>query len=126
MAGGRVWADLQQRIADKKAAEIEKTLSQKEHEREHHDFDPIIFYKNCSWNRKPDGIVINTNHRTLYILECQQSSDRNEDFLGLKEDEANEQQKSIIEALKAAALEWTFQQINLVARMRGAVVEDDF
>jgi UTP-glucose-1-phosphate uridylyltransferase len=46
----------------------------------------------------------------------------------VKEDEANEQHKSIIqvEALKAAALEWTFEQINFVARRRGAVVEDDF
>ena len=46
----------------------------------------------------------------------------------VKEDEANEQHKSIIqvEALKAAALEWTFEQINFVARRRGAVVEDFF
>jgi len=48
------------------------------------------------------------------------------DFLGVKEDEANEQHKSIIEALKAAAPEWTFEQINFVAGRRGAVVEDDF
>ena len=34
--------------------------------------------------------------------------------------------KSIIEALEAAALEWTFEQINFVAGRRGAVVEDDF
>jgi len=32
---------------------------------------------------------------------------------------------SIIEALKAAAPEWTFKQINFVAGRRGAVVEDD-
>jgi len=77
----------------KKPAEIEKTLSQKEHEREDHDFDPTMFYEFFFWNRRPDGIVINTNHQTLYILERQQSSDRNEDFLVLKEDEANEQHK---------------------------------
>jgi len=47
-------------------------------------------------------------------------------FLEVKEDEANEQHKSIIEALKAAAPEWTFEQINFVAGWRGAVVEDDF
>jgi len=44
----------------------------------------------------------------------------------VKNDEANEQHKSIIKELKAAALEWTFEQINLVAGQRGAVVEDDF
>jgi len=47
-------------------------------------------------------------------------------FLGMKEHEANEQHESIIEALKAAATEWTFQQINFVAGRRGAVVEDNF
>jgi len=48
------------------------------------------------------------------------------DFLRVKEDDANEQHKSIIEALKAAAPEWTFKQINFVAESHGAVVEDDF
>ena len=66
------------------------------------------------------------NHRTLGILEFKRSSDRSEDFLRVKEDEANEQHKSIIEALKAAAPEWTFEQINFVAGRCGAVVEDDF
>jgi len=44
----------------------------------------------------------------------------------VKEDEANEQQKSIIEALKATTPEWTFELINFIAGRRGAVVEDDF
>ena len=70
--------------------------------------------------------MINKNHRTLHILEFKRSSDKIEDFLRVKEDGANEQHKSIIEALEAAALEWMFEQINLVAGRRGAVVEDDF
>jgi len=95
---------------------------------ERHDFDPTKFYENYSWNRRLDGIVINKNHPTLYILKFKRSSDRNEDFLGVKEDEANEQHKleSIIKALKAAAPEWTSEQINFVSGRRGAVVEDDF
>jgi len=56
--------------------------------------------------------VINKYHRTLYILEIKRSSDRNENFLGVKEDEADEQHKSIIEALKAAAPEWTFEYMS--------------
>jgi len=80
-----------------KAVKIEKTISVKEHEREHYDFDPTILF----WNRRLDGIVINENHRTLYILESKQSSDRNEDFLGVKVDEANKQYKSIIEAAQS-------------------------
>ena len=70
--------------------------------------------------------MITKNHRTLYTLEFKRSFDRNEDFLRVKEDEANEQHKSIIEALIAAALKWTFEQINFMAGRRGAVVEDDF
>jgi len=70
--------------------------------------------------------VINKKHRTLHMLEFKRSSDRNEDFLRVKEHEANEQHKSIIEALQAAAPEWTFKQINFVEGSRGAVVEDDF
>ena len=69
-------------------------------------------------------MVINKYHRTLYILEFKRSFDRNKDFLRVKEDEANEQHRSIIEALRAAAPEWTFEQINFVAGRRGAVVED--
>jgi len=55
--------------------------------------------------------MINKNHQTLnlYILEFKRSSDRNKDFLGLKENEANVQTKSIIEVFKEAALEWTFE-----------------
>jgi len=70
--------------------------------------------------------VIKKYHRTLYIPELKRSSDRNTDFLRVKEDEANEQHCGIIEALRAAAPEWTFEQINFVAERRGAVVEDDF
>jgi len=109
-----------------KAADIEKTIVVKEHERKRYDFDLTIFYENRFWNRRPDGIVIKQYHRTLYILEFKRSSDTNKDFLKVKEDEANEQRRSIIEALRLAAPEWTFEQINCVAGRCGAVVEHDF
>jgi len=76
--------------------------------------------------RHRTAIMYNKNHRTLYILEFKRSSDRNKEFLSLQKNEANEQHRSIIEALRAAAPEWTFEQINFVAGRRGAVVEDDF
>jgi len=101
-------------------------ISVKEHERERYDFDPTMFYENRFWNRRLDGIVINKHHRTLYILVFKRSLDRNEDFLRLNQDEANEQHKSIIEALKAAGPDWTFEHVNFVAGRRSAVVEDDF
>ena len=106
---------------------MKKIISLKEPERERYDFDPTMVYENRFWNRRPDGIVIDKNHQTLYILEFTQSSDRNEDFLRVKKDEANEQHKRIIKALKATAPEWTFDhQVYFVPERRGAVAEDDF
>jgi len=43
----------------------------------------------------------------------------------MKEAEANEQHKNIIGALKVAAPEWEFEQINFVLGNRGSVVESD-
>jgi len=109
-----------------KEADIEETIVVKEHESARYDFDSTMFYENRFWNRRPDGIVINKYHRTLYILEFKGPAGRNKDFLRVKEDEANGQHRSIIEALRVAALEWTFEQINIGAGRCGAVVEDDF
>jgi len=47
-------------------------------------------------------------------------------FLDVKDAEANEQHKSIIGALKAAALEWEFEQINFVVVNCRSVFESDF
>ena len=44
----------------------------------------------------------------------------------MKDAEANEQHNSTIGVLKAAALEWEFEQINFVVGIRGSVVESDF
>ena len=49
-----------------------------------------------------------------------------EGFLQMKVAEANKQHKSIIGALKAAAPEWEFEQINFVVGNHGSVVENDF
>jgi len=87
-----------------KAAEIEQTISVKEHERERHDFDPTVFYGNRFWNQRQDGIVINKDHRTPHILEVKQSSDRNQDFVGVKEDEANVQHKKLSRSRRSKRL----------------------
>ena len=80
-------------LLTEKAADIEKTIAAKEHERERYGFDPTTFYENRFWNWRPDGIVINKYHRTLYILWFKRSTDRNKDFLRVTEDEANEQHR---------------------------------
>jgi len=50
-------------------------------------------------------------------------TDRKEGFLEVKDAETNEQHKSIICALKAAAPECEFEQINFVVGNSGSVVE---
>jgi len=44
----------------------------------------------------------------------------------VQEAEANEQHKSIIGVLRAAAQEWEFEQINFVVGICGSVVKSDF
>ena len=48
-----------------------------------------------------------------------------EGFLQMKVAEANKQHKSIISALKAAALKWEFEQINFVVNNHASVVKSD-
>jgi len=64
--------------------------------------------------------------KIVCILEFKRSTDRDEGFLEVKDAEAHEQHKSIIGALKAAAPEREFEQINFVVGNRGSVVESDF
>jgi len=55
------------------------------------------------------GVAINEALQIGYISEFKRSTDRDERFLEVKDAEANEQHKSIIGALKAAAPEWEFE-----------------
>jgi len=80
---------------------------------------------NHFWGRRPDDFLINEALQIGYILEFEWSTNRDEGFLEVKE-AANEQHKSIIGALKAAAPEWEFEQTNFVVDNRRSVVESDF
>ena len=60
------------------------------------------------------------------IFEYYKSAGGDKGFLELKEAEANEQHKSIIGALRAAAPTWKFEQINFVVGDSRSVVESDF
>ena len=90
------------------------------------DLDPVSFFLKRSWGRRPDGVAINEAQQIGYIFEFKRSTDRDEGFLEVKDAKVNEQHKSIIDALKADAPEWGFEQINFVVRNRGPVVESDF
>ena len=78
-----------------------------------YNFDPTAFFVNrfCGW--RPDSVAINEAQQIVYIFEFKLSTDRDEGFLEVKEAEANEQHKSIINALTAAAPKCKFEQIML-------------
>ena len=87
-----------------------------------------VFLCRSFWGRRSDGVAINEALKIVYILELKRSTDRDDGFLLVKDAEANEQHKSIISALKAAAAapEWEFVQINLMVGNHGSMVESDF
>ena len=76
---------------------------------------------NRFWGRRPDGVAINKALKIVHILEFKQSTDRDEGFLEVKDAEANQQHKSSIGALEAAAPRREFEQINIVVGNHGSV-----
>jgi len=62
----------------------------------------------------------------VYIFEFKRLTERQEGFVEVKEAETNQQHKSIIGALRAAAPKWKFEQINFAVGNRGSVVESNF
>jgi len=109
-----------------KAQDVEVTIPVKKSQETRYNLDPGSFFVNRFWVRRPDGVALNEALKIVYILEFKRSTDRDEGFLEVKDAEANEQHKSIIGALKAAAPEWEFEQINFVVGNRRSVVESDF
>jgi len=109
-----------------KAQDIEVTIPVKMSHEARYNLDPESFFANRFWGRRPDGFAINEALQIGYILEFKRSTDRDEGFLEVKEEEENEQNKSIIGALRTAAPEWEFEKINFVVGNRGSVVESDF
>ena len=85
-----------------------------------------VFLRKSFLGQATEWVAINEDLQIAYIVEFERSTDRDEGFLEVKDAEANEQHKSIIGALKAAAPEWEFEQINFVVSNRGSVVESDF
>jgi len=113
---------------EKKAQDIEVTISVKKSQEARYNLNPESFFVNCFWGRRPDEFAISEALQIGSTLgfKFERSTDRDEGFLEVKEAEANEHHKSIIGALKAAAREWEFEQINFVVGNRGSVVESDF
>jgi len=103
-----------ERLAEK-AQDIEVTIPVKKSQETRYNLglNPGSFFINPFWGRRPDGVAINEALKIVYIFEFKRSTDKDEGFLEVKDAEDNEQHKSIIDALKVAAPEWEFEQINL-------------
>jgi len=102
------------------------TIPVKKSQKTRYNLDPGSFFVNRYWGRRPDGVATNEALKIVYMLEFKRSTDRDEGFQEMKDAEANEQHKSIISSLKAAAPGWKFEQINFVVGNSGSVVESDF
>ena len=105
-----------------KAQDIEVTIPVKKSQEARYNLNPETFFVNHFWGRRLDGFAINEALQIGYILGFERSTDSDEGFIEVKEAEANEQHKSIISALKAAAPECKFEQMNFVVGNRGSVV----
>jgi len=103
-----------------KAQDIQVTIPVQKSQEARYNLDPESFFANCFWDRRPDGVAINEALKIVCISEFKLSTDRDEGFPEVKDAEANEQHKSIIGALKAAAPEWEFEQINFVVGNHGS------
>jgi len=127
VATRRVSENLQQGRAGREGTGYRgDTIPVKKSQETRYNLDPGSFFVNRSWGSRPDGVAIKEALKIVHILQFKRSTDRDEGFLDVKDAEANEQHKSIISALKAAAAEWEFEQINFVVGNRGSVVESDF
>ena len=77
-----------------KAQDIEMTISVKKSQKARYNLDPESFFVNRFWGRRPDGFAINVTLQIEYILKSKRSTDRDEEFLEVKEAEANERTKA--------------------------------
>ena len=102
------------------------TIIVKKSQETRYNIDPGSFFVNRFWGRRPDGVALNVALKIVYILEFKRLTDRDDGFLEVKDAEANEQHESIIGALKAAAPEWEFEQINFVVGHHRLVLKSDF
>jgi len=86
-----------------KAQDIEVTVPVRKSQEAEYNLDQVSVFENRCWGRRPDGVAINEDMQIVYILEFKRSTDKDKEFLEVKDAEANELHKSIISALKAAA-----------------------
>jgi len=108
-----------------KAQDIDVTIPVQKSQETRYSFDPVSFFENHIWGRWPDGVAVNEALQIVYVVEFKRSTDRDEGFVKVEKAEANEQYKSIISALRAAAPKWKCEQINFVVGNCRLVVDSN-
>jgi len=91
-----------------KTLDIQITIPVKKSQKTRCNLDSAFFFVNHFWGMRPDGGAINEALQIVCILEFERSTDRDKGFLEVEEAEANEQHKSFIGAIRAAAPKWRF------------------
>ena len=71
-----------------KAPDIEVTIPVKKSQEARYNLDSGSFFENGFWGRQLDGIAINEALQIVHILKSKQSTDRDEEFLEVKEEES--------------------------------------
>ena len=94
MATRRVAKNLHKEDLAEKAQDIEVAIQVKTSQQTRHNLDPVSFFVNRLWGRRPDGVAINEALQIVYILEFKRSADKDEGFLEVKEAATNEQYRS--------------------------------
>ena len=86
MATRRVSKNLQQGRAGREGTGYRGDyISQKKKKETRYNFDPGSFFVNCFWGRRPDGVAINEALKIVFILQFTRSTDRDEEFLEVKD-----------------------------------------
>ena len=68
-----------------KAQEVEGKLPVLKHQQARWKSNPEDFVVNCFWGRRPDGVTIKIKKNKVFFLEFKWSTDREEEFLKVKE-----------------------------------------
>ena len=113
VATKRVSKNLQQGRSGGEGTENRRDNASQKNSEDTVQLQSIVFLRK-SFLGQTEGEHNQWGMQIVYILESKRSTDTDDGFLEVKEAEANEQHKSIIVALRAAAPKWKFEQNNFV------------
>ena len=85
-------------------------------------------YESRFWNRRPDGIAIDTDNKTCYILEFKRTNDRRVTYRTVAEERARKQYESLVAGMQQAGQRngWTTELLPFVGGTSGSVQQNLF